>query len=1619
MSNFPGGPFYYQFEGIRKLPTIDFHEYGYHYDPTKSGQYNFNRQRVSQKERVSMSCSFDDTVLTLGRPDRANEVHIYEYTYITNTWSSPIVLSNPGTSTSRFGYSVSLNWDANRLVVGSPGDNKIYVYDKNPTTGVWSFNSNVITGSTTVGVNFGEDVSIAQSTSDTIGVGAPGAANGGSRIYIYELINNTWTQTFSNTSVDVAALVPINASSNLIVNNNLSRYGHSVSVSYDGEHIIAGAPGTSNIWQFDSTNSNLPSGTIYNNKIDQTYNYSGFTYTTNYDIPQANMPLSVFSPNGMPGWVRVFTRGNATTWQGNAFQLGQTIRGENRWTLQERPNGAGDNRGFGWARCGWDVDIAKKSQTQPYNRELRLALASPGQPSINRNTSYSSQTGFVETYSYETETNTWVREAVINGDQIRDEFGNCIALDYTGNRIAISTMGQLEGTHFLGPGFRLETKKVSVLEWNGTSWWEATPTIYLNGASYPSTAVNGVVSYDNVQVTLTSGKDIFVSSPQYGNVYAQHVTLTSQFLGNSLFEGYIAADRLYIGSNDAAQNTDKTKGTKTIEFGGFFGDAAYELTAIENRVYVPTFDNDPGAVSGRGELLISKLSGGPGVDAIRVMSGEIIFGSSTLGSGSVVVRKDSIPGHTASINWTGNNSWYDVFEFNKYDRLTTTFGLDNRRNIVIHPNLKRPTRLYSNGAYNVNIDPNYYTDPGSFYGRAGLDVNSDCFVASRLMVSGIDGVQTQGYGREPPTLGFDTRNYDILQVDTGGPDRVNMIPLKLTRGDSQTRFESGYGTLHLNAFLDKNEKSFYFGTNGAGYVDCIQRVGSNNSGQRTGISFWIKMNNVSTAAGIIWQNDHTEFSFNSNGFTVRFNWRSVSLNPSGTYTNSWAGQPNYVNGTWYHVVLSMPGGSSAFHGGDPTSTNTQLWVNNVQMGNHTNVVSTGEPRSFWGSHARFRIGHESNAIRNSYIGMLKVYIGFIVKNQSPTVQDLYNDGAPSHVLNVSGDINLSGNIFQNGTLFSGGGGGGFDPNTTFVKLGLGAGETGQASFATAVGHRAGRTNQGQNTVAVGNLAGESSQVSQAVAVGFRAGRTNQSQYALAIGRSAGESSQATQAVAVGYLAGETNQGSSTVAIGVAAGRSGQGSFAIALGANAGQTNQPPSTFYVRRNSVRGDTNNHPVLKILSNGEIVAGPPSTVSDDRLKFAEKNITRAVQSIFKLRPQEYLKRSDLETYPNNIHEWVYESGLMAQEVFYDAPEFRHAVYIPKFAGDIETYTPPPSDDPTRDPDYSVWGSEPAGVHYEQFIPYLIKAVQEIVTELPRSKTTVSDTWGQNMYGRIVSANTNTHKSGATPIVTCSTVAKDKAWYGIVSDKRPDTNDYDTLVDTKGDTFIWVVNTGGVLESGDFITSSGTVPGYGEKQEDDLVHSYTVAKVTQACDFTEPMQRAVKVQKREVKDVTYYTRTIRRKIEIDEYELYGTRFTESETEPIYIYETDYEIGGEYIVQERFYYKGVEISHGKYENLPANDTDKTKTSRVEITPDEYIALSETEKKKFIPGTRDLYTHISKTSSTIRIPEHDKEEVISELVDVLDENGQIVWEETSDTEPAYTLVDHGSYKAALVSCTIL
>ena len=104
--------------------------------------------------------------------------------------------------------------------------------------------------------------------------------------------------------------------------------------------------------------------------------------------------------------------------------------------------------------------------------------------------------------------------------------------------------------------------------------------------------------------------------------------------------------------------------------------------------------------------------------------------------------------------------------------------------------------------------------------------------------------------------------------------------------------------------------------------------------------------------------------------------------------------------------------------------------------------------------------------------------------------------------------------------------------------------------------------------------------------------------------------------------------------------------------------------------------------------------------------------------------------------------------------------------------------------------------------------------------------------------------------PYVELTNTPYDKRVFGIISDKEEDgtareysqgnfvsvfnkdENDKRLIINSVGEGGIWVCNANSNIFNGDYITSS-IVPGYGMKQYDDLLHNYTVAKITCDCDF------------------------------------------------------------------------------------------------------------------------------------------------------------------------------------------
>ena len=135
-----------------------------------------------------------------------------------------------------------------------------------------------------------------------------------------------------------------------------------------------------------------------------------------------------------------------------------------------------------------------------------------------------------------------------------------------------------------------------------------------------------------------------------------------------------------------------------------------------------------------------------------------------------------------------------------------------------------------------------------------------------------------------------------------------------------------------------------------------------------------------------------------------------------------------------------------------------------------------------------------------------------------------------------------------------------------------------------------------------------------------------------------------------------------------------------------------------------------------------------SDDRIKDNEKFIVNATETLSNLTPQIYDKYPNMNLSGNPI----VESGLIAQEVYYNAPELRHIVMLGEeydASGNEITQTPDEMDlselDIANDPDYGSHGwskTRISALNYQGLIPYLIKSNQELVERIDSLKTDIS---------------------------------------------------------------------------------------------------------------------------------------------------------------------------------------------------------------------------------------------------------------------------------------------------------
>ena len=132
------------------------------------------------------------------------------------------------------------------------------------------------------------------------------------------------------------------------------------------------------------------------------------------------------------------------------------------------------------------------------------------------------------------------------------------------------------------------------------------------------------------------------------------------------------------------------------------------------------------------------------------------------------------------------------------------------------------------------------------------------------------------------------------------------------------------------------------------------------------------------------------------------------------------------------------------------------------------------------------------------------------------------------------------------------------------------------------------------------------------------------------------------------------------------------------------------------------------------------------------------------------------------------------------------------------------------------------------------------------------------EEMIGKIVvsdghymdyKGNVTIHVDDAIPVVSISKERKDPRVFGVISRILKESGRFKigciamcvpsddkkrVLINSTGEGGIWVCDRNGPIKNGDYLMTSD-IPGLACKQDDDILHNYTVAKITCDCDFVE----------------------------------------------------------------------------------------------------------------------------------------------------------------------------------------
>ena len=1450
----------------------------------------------------SLALNFESNRVVVGtrRNNASGQIKIYNYdpsdsgTGTANTWVLAQTITGSSSSTN-FGQSTDMNYDGNRIVVGAPGENKVYVYDATSTsTNEWAtYVSNTITG--TSSSNFGFSVSLAKDISTKLAIGSPSE----NKVYMYELSGSTWSQTWSNVATDVPNLVPLTTTTDVCMTSNNASYGYSIDLAPFGRFLAIGAPGV--LTTISSSNSTYTGGTTFR---DIYYNIEGIVYgvtgTNTGNIYQR-------------GYIRCFTTSNVvSTWQNTTggtgitsleevTQHGQLVYGSSVSNLN---NFTGENSSQSWSlpalgfSVAISVDGSKLVGGEPF-------YSPPGnQASIHR--------GNVRAWLYDN-TRPSDKFQEINSSAATwfgDKFGYAVKLDYDGGRLAVGSTKRWSGGS-VNEGE--DHGGVHVFDFTSTAFYEVN---------------QGNNDFDNSEVShaaiaISNGTTVAFGAKQYtsstgGKVRFYHLILSQVILGNTVIGGHIAADSIFIGpNNDLEDNSFR----KRISFGGTYKDNKYDATEIENRSFSTDISHE-----GHSELLMVKKSigagGTGGRDMIRLKANEIqLHNYITRGHSTDDNKYDISPRLTMSEE--GNFKLNPEFLYGKYDSSThsscdvkalldingdtfcrgklnaghkdrsNTKGFDREQSIIFYDTRDRDIIDGTSVTSHVMTELQRENNPGTisnsvtyndtesafklgtnasriYNDKGGYKHNHEGLKYSCWIKLTKDHDQYSSSGETILSAGNFSGHYSKCQIYSGGVQILYNSGYKLQKSVTFIKDRWYHLFFYLNARQNTPSTSNnYLWIDGASQGLTGNTSGGSASAPSSGTdNFYVGSTNdsiVDAYIGMI----HAR---NTNNNT------SYALNPTELYTNGSPSERLSVGGDAFieqklgiaNVVpmypLDVTGdinftgtlrqnnsnliclGSSSSAGAplqvlaskftsntSPTNNGILLKQEGFSSTNHAIMAievanaNSGDPFVSWNTNETG--GGWSMGIDNSDSDILKI------ANSKDSL------GTDTHMEFSSSGTDFKKAILANGSAGTNGQvltstGGGTVSWTTVSGGGGGSSLSGTNTFEWGTGVSGKETNAGK--IGYSTFTSGSNGALDIVGAGTSSSNRNVRIYDN-IGIGTGSPTSPLHVIGDAFFDGGNIYFNKT-----------SGSVSKITSSSTGNDLRFYSDHWIR--FIESDTNAEKLVINGNGGKI--GINHSTPDSCLHIASSSgqtitldgKTRTSYIHYVRGTGHWYAVVDNDSGPNHNMYWysnTSQSGNPIKQIFRFENDTAGAG-----SNAIDTFT---------------------GQHMSSIVDVTPTNVSNCVGLIVSSN--------QNDYmtingGTPLKGAKNIHVNEAIPVVKISTKVQDKACFGVISSGEDsnesgreqrtgrivgvfhkESGDNRVYINSIGEGGVWVVNTNGNLEAGDYITTSN-VSGYGMKQTSEFLANYTVAKITMDCNFN-PGQVPVKQIKKVSATNTYYVRS------------------------------------------------------------------------------------------------------------------------------------------------------------------